>query len=202
MSADTYARKFRVEIDVNDATRTRGGCLGAVPVLRPRDDDGARAPVDEAGWTLGGLSEPDEHAERIASEGATVRTLASYHEIAATWALYTERGTPELTVLDAEAFDKAEASRGDTTRGAALLDVEATFPRWTGAGNPAIDRLLAACLEVEARVVTGEVTRDARTGEMQASAGTTIRHSLLPEMELNALNPDKMHVQCIGAQAA
>ena len=202
MSANTYVRQFRVDIDVNDATRTRGGCLGAVPVLGPRDDDGAREPVDEAWWILGGLSEPVEHAERIASEGATVRTLASYHEIAATWALYTERGTPELTVLDAEAFDEPEARCAEAARGAALLEVEATFPRWTGAGDAAIDRLLAACLEGEARVVTGEVGRDPRTGAMHASAGTTIRHPRLPEMALSALDPDKVHVQCIGAQAA
>ena len=171
-------------------------------MLGPRDDDGAREPVDEAWWILGGLSEPVEHAERIASEGATVRTLASYHEIAATWALYTERGTPELTVLDAEAFDEPEASCADAARGAALLEVEATFPRWTGAGDAAIDRLLAACLEGEARVVTGEVGRDPRTGAMHASAGTTIRHPRLPEMALSTLDPDKVHVQCIGAQAA
>ena len=48
MSADTYVRKLTVEIDVNDATRTQGGCLGAVDVLSPRDDDGAREPLDEA----------------------------------------------------------------------------------------------------------------------------------------------------------
>ena len=131
-----------------------------------------------------------------------VRILASYHEIAATWALYTERGTPELTVLDAKAFKEAEASCGDAARGAAMLEVEVTFPRRIEGGDPAVDRLLAAGLEGEARVVTGEVTRDARTGEMYATEGTTIRPPLLPDRELNALDPDKVHVQCIGVQGA
>ena len=202
MSAESYVRKFNVEIDVNDATRTRGGCLGAVPVLGPRDDDGARALLDEAWWILGGLSEPVEHAERIAHEGSTVRAMASYHEIAATWALCTQRGTPELTVLDTRRFEDAEVRRRDAARGATVLEVEATFPRWTEAGDDAIDRLLQACLEGAARVVAGAVGRDARTGEMHASAGTTLRHPRLPEKVLNALDPDKVHVQCIGAQAA
>ena len=37
---------------------------------------------------------------------------------------------------------------------------------------------------------------------MHASAGTTIRHPLLPQKALTALDPDKVHVQCIGAQVA
>ena len=202
MSAQTYVRMFNVEIDVNDATRTRGGCLGAVPVLGPRDDDGAREPVEDAWWILGGLSEPVEHGERIASEGSTVRAMASYHEIAVTWALCAQRGTPELTVLDTTRFEDAAARRTDAAQGAAVLEIEATFPRGTEAGDEAIDRLLKACLEGAARVVAGAVGRDASTGELHASEGTTIRHPRLPEKAVNALDPDKVHVQCTGAQAA
>ena len=202
MSAETYVRRFNVEIDVIDATRTHGGCLGAVPVFGPRDDDGARKPVDETQWILGGLSEPVEHGERIAREGSTVRAMASYHKIVPTWALCTQRGTPERTVLDTTRFEDAEARLRDAARGTAVLEMEATFPRGTDAGDEAIDRLLNACLEGEARVVAGAVGRDARTGEMHASEGTTIRHPQLPDNVLNALDPDKVHVQCIGAQAA
>lgn len=70
---------------------------------------------------------------------------------------------------------------------------------WTEAGDEAISRLLKACIEGDARVVTGEVRQDAGTGEVHAAEGTTIRHPRLPEKELSALDPDKVHVQCIGA---
>ena len=199
MSRDTYVRKFEVEIDVNDPARTRGGCIGAIAVLGPRNDDGTREPVEEAQWILGGLSEPVEHAERIASAGATVRTSASYHEIVATCALLTERGSPELTVLDPIRYEETEARRRDTVGENTIIEIEATFPRGTEAGDEAISRLLKACIEGDARVVTGEVRQDAGTGEVHAAEGTTIRHPRLPEKELSALDPDKVHVQCIGA---
>ena len=203
MNRGSYARDCEVEIDVNDATKTRGGCIGAIPVLGPRNDDGTREPLDQAQWILGGLSEPIEHGERIASGGATVRTMASYHEIVATRALCTERGAPELTVLDANRFEDAEARRKGADRESTVLEVEATFPRRTKAGDEAIDRLLRACLEGEARVVAGKVRHDARTGEIHAIQGTTIHHPRLPETELSGLDPDKVHVQqCIGAEVA
>ena len=147
MRRGSYKRDCEVEIDVIEETRTRGGCIGAIPVLGPRHDDGAREPLDETQWILGGLSEPIEHGERIASGGATVRTMASYHEIVATRALCTERGAPELTVLDAKRFEDAEARRKGADRESTVLEVEATFPRRTKAGDEAIDRLLWACLE-------------------------------------------------------
>lgn len=202
MTTERYARKFEVEIDVNEATQTRGGCIGAIPVLGPRTDDGRREPVEEALWILGGLSEPVEYAERIASEGATVRTRASYHEITATWALWTERGAPELTVLDPKRFEETQARLGGARQRGTLLEVEATFPTMAEAGDEAIERLLRACLEGEAKVVAGEVAQDARTGEVHAVEGTTVRHPRLPEEELKALDPDKVHVQCVGARLA
>ena len=202
MSAESYARDYEVEIDVNDATKTRGGCIGAIPVLGPRNDDGTREPLNEAQWIVGGLSEPVEYGERIAREGATVRTMASYHEIVATRALCTERGAPELTVLDAKPFEDAEARHKGADQGNAVLEVEATFPRRTEADDEAIDRLLRACLEGEARVVAGEVRQDEKTGEIHATQGTTIHHPRLPETELSSLDPDKVHVQCIGAEVA
>ena len=175
MSTEMYVRMFEVEIDVNEPTATRGGCIGAVPVLGPRGDDGRRAPVEAAWWVLGGLSEPVEHGERIASEGATVRTVASYHEIVATRALCTARRSPQLTVLDPKRFEAMERRCRDAQRGDALLVLEATFPRRSEAGDEAIERLLEACLEGDADVVVGEVREDARTGQMHASAGTTVR---------------------------
>ena len=202
MSRESYARDCEVEIDVNDATKTRGGCVGAIPVLGPRNDDGTREPLDEARWIVGGLSEPIEHGERIASKGATVRTAASYHEIVATRALCTERGSPQLTVLDPKQFEETEARCRDAERGNTILEVEATFPNGTEAGDEAIDRLLWACLEGEVRVVVGEVRQDAGTGKIHATQGTTIHHPGLPETELSGLDPDKVHVQCIGADVA
>ena len=81
-----------------------------------------------------------------------MRTAASFHEIVATWALCTERGSPQLTVLGAKRFEETEARCGDAERGNAVLDVEATFPRRTEAGDEAIDRLFKACLEGEATI--------------------------------------------------
>ena len=202
MSREYYARDCEIEIDVNDAIKTRGGCIGAIPILGPRHDDGTREPSNEAQWILGGLSEPIEHGERIASGGATVRTMASYHEIVATMALWTKRGSPELTVLDAKRFEDAEARRKGAEQEIAILEIEAMFPRRTEAGDEAIDRLLRACLEGKATVVAGDVGRDARTGQVHATEGTTIHHPRLPETELSGLDPDKVHVQCFGAQVA
>ena len=111
MNRGSYKRDCEVEIDVIEETRTRGGCIGAIPVLGPRHDDGTREPLDEAQWILGGLSEPIEHGERIASGGATVRTMASYHEIVATRALCTERGSPELAATASGFASGSRATR-------------------------------------------------------------------------------------------
>ena len=58
MRRGSYKRDCEVEIDVIEETKTRGGCIGAIPVLGPRHDDGTREPLDEAQWILGGLSDP------------------------------------------------------------------------------------------------------------------------------------------------
>ena len=128
-----------------------------------------------------------------------MRTAASYHEIVATRALCTDRGSPQLTVLDAKRFEETEARCRDAERGNTILEVEATFPKGTEAGDEAIERLLRACLEGKARVVVGEIRQDAGTGKMHVTQGTTIRHRL-PEKQLSGLDSNKVHVQCIGAE--
>ena len=101
-----------------------------------------------------------------------MRTTASYHEIAATHALFTERGSPVLTVLGPTRFEETQARRRDAVREHTIIEMEATFPRGTEAGDEPIGRLLNACIDAEARVVTGEVQQDAGAGEAHAAEGS------------------------------